>query len=198
MVRSQDIRSCHGVFPLDKKLYSSFNQVYEWMLTKNGGGKPCDLVKEKIAIPLFESKVSRRLLVNPNRANSNSGTYANKPSWFPHRKTCGLLVLFYFIEGFQCPVCHAVGGNAETQCDHNAKYEICNRHNAVCQLTKTIKDRDVLEVRRKCSDRDTFTKEKEDCAKDNNCLNTAYCTDSRCMATLPGKIFNLSMVFLGC
>ena len=160
--------------------------------------KPCDPVKEKIGIPLFESKVSRRLPVNPTRANSSSRTYANEPSWFPHRKTCRLSLLFYFIEGFQCPVCHATGWNAETQCYHNAKYEICNRHNAVCQLTKSINDHDVLEVRRKCSDKDTFTTEKEECAKATNCLDTAYCTDSRCMVTLPGEDFNISMVFLVC
>ncbi|XP_068705637.1 uncharacterized protein [Montipora foliosa] len=88
-------------------------------------------------------------------------------------------------ETFQCPVCHAIGQNAETECDENVKYEVCNRNDAGCQLTKTIADDNRLEVKRKCSDKHTFNKEKEECGKKKTCVNTAFCTQSRCMATSP-------------
>ena len=98
-----------------------------------------------------------------------------------------------FTETFQCPVCHAIGQNAETECDENVKYEVCNRNDAGCQLTKTIADDNRLEVKRKCSDKQTFNKEKEECGQKKTCVNTAFCTQSRCMATSPGTGFNEEM-----
>ncbi|XP_068707251.1 retinoschisin-like [Montipora foliosa] len=89
-------------------------------------------------------------------------------------------------EKFQCPVCHAIGQNAEATCDKNVKYETCNRHNAVCQVSKkATTDDKTLEVTRKCSDTQAFRDENEKCKQDSNCLYTAYCLDSMCMASAP-------------
>ena len=99
------------------------------------------------------------------------------------------------IEKFQCPVCHAIGQNAEATCDKNVKYDTCNRHNAVCQLSKKATTDDMtLEVTRKCSDAQTFHDENEKCKQDSNCLYTAYCLDSRCMANAPGKDVNSTLL----
>ncbi|XP_074606250.1 uncharacterized protein LOC141859303 [Acropora palmata] len=100
---------------------------------------------------------------------------------------CSMRVELYGCkETFQCPVCSATGANAESACDQNVKYEVCNRNNAVCQLTKKALESNMqLSVTRKCSDKQTFLDEREKCQRDANCLNTAMCAESFCMAPAP-------------
>ena len=99
-------------------------------------------------------------------------------------------------ETFQCPVCSAAGANAESACDQNVKYEVCNRNNAVCQLTKKALESNMqLSVTRKCSDKQTFLEEREKCQRDANCLNTAMCAESFCMAPAPGRDFKYILIF---
>lgn len=98
---------------------------------------------------------------------------------------------------FRYPVCHAIGENAEAHCEtRHVKYEICNADNAVCQLTKAVTLDGFLEVTRNCSDNVTAIEAKRQCEQSNDCVNTAYCRTSGCMATSSGKDFNYHTVNL--
>ena len=99
--------------------------------------------------------------------------------------------LFFFVDiergAIKCPSCVAYNktlGDALSACDGRVKYENCSEDNPICEIV-TDKVGDEVVVYRYCSDKESYEEYRDDCEEDDDCAN-GFCTESGCMATLPG------------
>ena len=100
-----------------------------------------------------------------------------------------------FTEEFNCPTCVAWGTDANVtlaNCDSQIKYMDCGQvfEEPICEIAKSIYDSGNIRINRVCSNKVTYEKMKQRCAERNNCAN-GFCTESGCMADLPGKVGHL-------
>lgn len=94
-----------------------------------------------------------------------------------------IVSIFVLTETFQCPICYEEGKNALTLCNNGITYEICNKEEPMCKITKKLLFGRVW-VSRSCSDKETYDYLT---GKLSTSTKNGFCTESRCMAGLPGN-----------
>lgn len=94
-----------------------------------------------------------------------------------------------------CPVCYAVGDNADSECDANIENKPCLDKKPVCAFIVSTQVTDFKYRGRACLSRELYNKFKDVCSRDKECA-TAMCETSGCKAEFPssGILVDFSML----
>ena len=91
---------------------------------------------------------------------------------------------------FQCPTCSAGGRDLDAlaACDSKIIPKNCDYENPRCEVNKYEFNRGYVRVNRLCTSKEMYETQIVQCRNYGNCPLRGYCTESECMATLPGVV----------